>query len=253
MNFGDKDFNMKSYRFNRINFLNNTVDLFIAISKAIKEEYEMKGIDKNKIRVVYNGINPEGIVEKVYSNKKQNFNIIIAGSICEGKGQIQALQAINNIEYNDRKFMHLDIIGDGLTEYMNYLKKYVYKNNLNEIVSFKKYDNCLKEKFCNYDVGLVCSRAEGFGRITVEYMLAKVPVIVSNTGANSEIIDNEVNGVIYKYNDIYDLSKKIIYLYKNRDILEQYGKNAKEKAKNNFISDINIKNIYRLYQKLKNN
>lgn len=242
---------MKSYRFNEIKYLNNTVDCFIAISQSIKQEYVKKGIEEQRIEVIYNGVNPEGINEKKYEDLKSKFNIIMAGSICEGKGQMQALRAINNLDSQYKKFIHLDIIGDGLTDYMSDLKKFVNENFLDEIVSFKGYDNCLKKQFSNYDLGLVCSRAEGFGRITVEYMLAKIPVIVSDTGANREIVDDEVNGLIYKYNDIQDLSNKILYLYKNRKLLESFGESAIIKAKNNFVSDINVKNIYNLYLKLK--
>ena len=53
--FGDKDFNMKSYRKKYIDFFNKNTTCFFAISNAIKKGWEEKGIDKEKIVRVYNG------------------------------------------------------------------------------------------------------------------------------------------------------------------------------------------------------
>jgi glycosyltransferase involved in cell wall biosynthesis len=46
------------------------------------------------------------------------------------------------------------------------------------------------------NIGLMCSRDEAFGRVTIEFMLHKMPVIASNSGANPELVINRINGDI---------------------------------------------------------
>ena len=56
-----------------------------------------------------------------------------------------------------------------------------------------------------------------------------VPVIGSDIGAISEIIDHGKNGLLFKKEDSLDLSKKIEFLLKNKLLLKKFGANAREK------------------------
>lgn len=93
----------------------------------------------------------------------------------------------------------------------------------------------------------MCSKNEGFGLVTVEYMLNKVAVVASNTGANKEIISNGENGLIYEYNNVNDLANKIKYLCSNLDKRTKYINNAYDFALNNYSASANAKNVYNLY------
>ncbi len=55
----------------------------------------------------------------------------------------------------------------------------------------------------------MCSRMEAFGRVTVEALKAGLPVIGSNSGGTTEIIENNTNGVIFKYNNTNSLTNAI--------------------------------------------
>ena len=47
------------------------------------------------------------------------------------------------------------------------------------------------------DIFIMNSKAEGFGRVTVEAMLAGCLVLGRRTGGTLEIIDNAKNGILY--------------------------------------------------------
>ena len=63
------------------------------------------------------------------------------------------------------------------------------------------------------DVALVCSRAEAFGRITIEAMKYGLPVIASNVGGNVELIKDGETGVLYEYGSIQSMEEKIDLLF----------------------------------------
>ena len=126
----------------------------------------------------------------------------------------------------------------------------VKEKQLDKNIKFLGYCSDLRERIQSYDVGIVCSRSEGFGRVTAEYMTAKLCVIASNTGANTELIQNNVNGLLYEYNNNMDLANKITYVYNNRQKIDEFGEKARQRILENFTKEINAINIKNLYDRI---
>jgi len=242
--FSDLDYQCIPLSRNYIKYMNTYTDRFIAISKVISEHWQKKGIDSNKIQVVYNGVI---VPTEITKDTNDKIKMIFSGQICNNKGQIQVLKALSNIKPNLLNKLQLDIFGDGDVEYINYLKKFVKSNGLEHVVNFRGFNSKLSDIISQYDIGFVCSKAEAFGRVTVEYMLSKVCVIASDTGANLEIIEDNVNGIIYHYDDIDDLSNKIINVANSKDLRTKLSMNAYIKSNERFTSTINVKNMYDMY------
>lgn len=218
--FGKEDFNCYALRPKLYKWMNKNGGEFIAISKAIKNSWVKKGIDNKKIHVLYHGIPTKNI--KINSNACDALplKMVFMAAIREYKGQHQVIEAINKLSKKNRKQIHLDIYGNADSAYGTYLKMLIDKYRLEDCVSlkgFSKNKNLLSE----YDIGINCSKNEGLGRFTFEYMASGLLVIASDTGANPEII-NESNGIIYNYGNIESLKKAI-----EKCILLQKSKNSK--------------------------
>ena len=96
----------------------------------------------------------------------------------------------------------------------------------------------------------MCSKAEGFGRVTAEYMHAGLGVIASDCGANPELIQNEKTGLLYNKVDTTSLTKKIMEYYQNRELLISCARDGQWIAKNTFTQEINARYIYCLYNEI---
>ena len=127
------------------------------------------------------------------------------------------------------------------------IKKYNLSNNFN----FKGYQNNVNEVINKYDIAIMASKSEAFGRVTIEYMMANVAVIASDTGANIELINNKKNGLLYHYNDFQDLKNKIILLKNNKEFCRKIAQNGCKNSKK-YTSEINAKSIYKLYKEVLN-
>jgi len=88
-----------------------------------------------------------------------------------------------------------------------------------------------------------------FARPIIEAASMGVPSIASNLSGVDELVDNEKTGLLFKNKDHRDLAKKIIYLLENQDKIEKMGKNAREKAEDQF-SERNIWKIEECYNNL---
>lgn len=246
--FSDLDYNCKPLMKNYINYINKYSTQFIAISNVIKEHWIKKGLDESKIKVIYNGVDIIEKTKKIFS--KDKIKMVFCGQICETKGQIQVIEALKLLDEDLLKKIRIDFYGTGEEKYINNLKNYIEKYKLESIISFKGFNKNVREKLQEYDIGFICSKSEAFGRVTVEYMMSRVLVIASDSGANKELITNEVNGLIYEYNNISKLKENIIKAIEILDNRKDIIDNAYNIANKKYTSDMNSKEIYKVYKRL---
>ncbi|MGL4694364.1 glycosyltransferase family 4 protein [Enterococcus larvae] len=245
--FAKLDFDFAFMNLNQIRFMNNNTNRFVFISHCLKDYWINKGIEENKSRVVYNGVNTSRIKKKeVYGN--QSLNIVMVGGITPNKGQIKLIEAMNHLSDEDRLDIQVDFYGRGSDSYYEELTKIIAKYGLQSNITFKGYSDSIEQELANYDLGVIASRAEAFGRTTVEYMSAGLAVLASNSGANVELIKNAETGMIFENSE--ELAEKIMYLKKNRDILRKIADKGQKEARTIYTKEKNAENIMCVYNEL---
>lgn len=220
----------------------------ITISNALKQQY-MKIVKEEKLYVVYNGFKINSLIS---DSKKNNFNkeanLLITGQVSEAKGQKQAIEAVNKLNgegYNIKLYIAGEVnkayYEDVISKFENsqWLHMLGRVNNMHE----------LRNKI---DIELVCSRCEAFGRVTIEAMLHGIPVIGSASGGTTELIDDEVTGLLYKPNNYEDLSEKIKKLIDNKELYDKISVNALNYAKN-FTIERTANKVYNIFKEVTEN
>lgn len=249
--FGDLDYACFTFRRDYIELMNEVAIEFIAVSEVIKRHWINKGLKEDKIQVIYNGCEQNVPISEICSKCNTDIiRLVMIGSINKTKGQYQVIEAIGTFSANQRNSVSLDIIGDGSNSYVQKLKKRINDLGLEKHVKILGYQNNIYEKLHNYDCGIICSKSEGFGRATIEYMMAGLPVIASNAGANPELVHPEKNGVLYRYGDVNDLKSKILEITQNKGKMERMGRTAHEIAVKKFSAKGNASLIYQEYEKI---
>ena len=211
--------------------LNNSKGI-IYISKAIEKKYAPH---------IRNGIFQEVIyddISKTFINKKTEFNIdpdnllkaTIVGAIQEGKGQLVAIKAVEKANKLGAK-IELHICGEKTGAYYNKINNYVKDHNLSDQVYFDGFKTKMNEYRSDMDIGIVASRSEAFGRVTIEGMLSNLAMIGADSAGTSELITDNVTGLLYKNGDIDELAEKLVYLYKDRQKLKELAINGFDFAK----------------------
>ncbi len=226
----------------------NKGDRLIAISKHIFDAYSKK-IGSHKIQLVYNGIVPKD--ERFDARHRNNIlQFCIVGVVQSAKNQMEALCAISDMVDNGCTNFHLNIIGKGDPLYFEVLKEYVSAHSLNEYVTFWGERDDVPQILSTMDVGLMLSGCEAFGRVTVEYMLQNLAVIVSDTGANPEIVNDGVTGLVYPLGDIKELASRMKLLIENKGVMIDLAAVGKKFVTSHFVSSLNTKAIYNIYSEL---
>ena len=238
------------------NWQRKNTDAFICVSKLVYDlqTQDLTEKEKKKFHLVYNGIDTEKFDK--YKNVKKDKNKFIigyAGRIADNKGIDVLLKAfvILNKKYDN---IYLQLAGND-NGYLKEVQQFINDNKLQNRV---EYLGCLKDMEIFYkklDIFVLPSVVrEAFGLTICEAMYCGVPVITTDSGAQSEIIENGVNGYIIKSNNAEILAKKIINIYEQNVNVSDLITKAVVNVKNNFninkcilqiiniLESLNIKN-----------
>ncbi len=240
-----------SFRKDYISLMNQAATQFIAVSETVKERWIKKGLQEEKIVRIYNGVDSKVSRKETYeTDRSHKMRLLMIGAVYEAKGQWQAVQACGLLTQEERKSIALDIIGGGSPMYMGRLKNMIEEYGLEDTVRLLGYRENAGGNIACYDCGLMCSKSEGFGKVTAEYMMAGLPVVASDIPTNTELVANGVNGWLYRQGDASDLKEKMVYLLNHRELLEEAGRRAGEYARSHFTAERNAELIYKEYVKI---
>lgn len=250
--YGEEDYNQQfevSFKA-AVNYIENRSEKIIFISNDLKEKYNQHL--KNKYQIIYNGVEKNTYYCKRDKSEfyEEKIKVILCGLIQHNKNQKELIEAVALMEKKYLNKLEINIVGNGDNDYISNLKKYTKENCLDKQIVFHGQLDDVSSFIKGCHVAVVPSIREAFGRVTVECMLAGNGVIVSNTGANSEIVNDCIDGLVYTLGNAEDLGKKLIKYIDDRDFLYTCSVNGQNKALNYFTSDINAQNINKVYRSL---
>lgn len=230
--------------------MNDNEAYFITISDYVKNAWTSKGLPIHRISSVFDGINEDLYVTDTPVNKNMKFSIVFVGGFHENKGQELFIHALNHLSPDVKNNIIVHFYGDGPSHYMRKINSLIAHYDLSSVCTIFKYDPKISEKIRMYHVGVNCSKAEGFGRVTVEYMMSGLCTLLSYGGANGELVTNGVEGLFFDRNNPFDISSKIEFLFNNQKQMEIMAAAGRTKATEFFTMETHANKICDLYSKI---
>ena len=144
------------------------------------------------------------VVDKAIFEKNGDINIVYVGAFSSQKGVDVLIKAFSNLVKNHNNAI-LHLIGDG--ELFQPMKSLAKSLKIDHNVVFYGARKDVEDFYLNSDY-VVCPSVSGEGSSGVikEGMAAGKIVITSDLTANKELIDDGVNGVMFKTGDINALT-----------------------------------------------
>lgn len=212
-------------------------DKIINISNYEQNQAIKYGLNKNKMVMIYNGV--EDKVNK--SNLKLNWdrnkiNLLFVGRLDRQKGLDLFLDVYNKIKLEN---IHLYVIGASILD-----------NNLPQSTKYVTYLGWVDNKdidayYQACDAVIMPSRWEGFGLVAIEAMKNSKAVIVSNRGALPELIEDDFTGYIFNIENKNSLKNSLLKLDKEK--MNILGINGRDIYLQKFIDKIFVNKMYKLY------
>ncbi|WP_312283563.1 glycosyltransferase [Candidatus Igneacidithiobacillus taiwanensis] len=211
----------------------------IANSHATAEAFVAAGGRRKLVRVIHNGIDSkpfDAITTQMATLARtelmpldNGFLIGVFGRLTPWKGQHLVLEAISTLPGVSAVFIGDALFGE--MEYKHTLHKRVECEDLRGRVRFLGFRDDVPRLMRAVDAIVHSSvNPEPFGRVIIEGMLARRPVVASAAGGVLEIIEDGETGLIYPPGDCAALRAQIERLQNDPALCERLGAAGYNKA-----------------------
>lgn len=210
----------------------------IYVSNAVANE-TTDGVQSNG-KVIYNGVKDPKTVKNNYCFDG-NLRLGIVGYIDKSKQQDLAIKYLARIvaKYPG---ITLHIVGDRKGPYKTYINSLVKRSSLENNVVFHGFIKGEDNIYDKFDVLLMCSKNEGFGRVTIEAMRRNIPVIGYNAAGTSELIQHKIDG--FKFVNYEEFEDSIETILNFPDVVSEIITHAKNKSDSMFSEETYAENVY---------
>jgi glycogen(starch) synthase len=213
------------------------------------------GLPDDKLVMVPNGVNMQ-VYEEVRKHDLKGFRtafalpeeklVLFVGRLVFEKGAHVLINAIPKIlKKVNAKFV---IVGSGyMKEQLSTIVRSMGLEHKVLFTGFMDEESLLKLQCCA-DVSVVPSMFEPFGIVALEAMAAKSPVVVSDTGGLSEIVEHDVTGVKVYSNNIESLAWGITKVLTDDKYANILRENAYRRVQEKYDWDKIAQQTERIYE-----
>ena len=218
-----------------------SADERVAISKTLRHALVQNGIDN--VKVVHNGIDPSGwstdngqlaafIARYDLQGKKV---LLFSGRLSGQKGGEQAIRALQKISVQLPNTILL--VAGIVDEYAKIMQKLAGNLGVDGSVVFTGWleRKDIKLAYQAADIVLMPSLyLDAFGRVNIEAMAAKKPVIGTKYGGTKEIVEDGQTGYIVDPRDSEEIAVKAVELLENEGKAREFGENGYRRVLSHF-------------------
>lgn len=193
------------------------------IGDSIVREYKLK---KDKIPVVFNGIDLSRCILKTDYSVNGNFKILHIGRFSEQKNHIGLIKAFQ-LFHGKHADSELWLIGDG--EKKAEIEKYAEDNGLVSAVKFLGLQSNVYGYLHDADIFTLPSNYEGIPMTLIEAMGTGQPIVATAVGGVPDMLDEKSALLVSSEEERICAAFEKYYL--NEDLRKLHGESAAEKSK----------------------
>ncbi len=248
------DFPVKDNWFSKFKYNYSKIARIICISETIRRITEPDIRDKSKLVTIHSGTDTEKFAPFKNSDwLRKEFKIpeetVIIGntSAISDQKDYPTFVAVAESVLKQRDDVHFFIVGDGPDR--EEIKSLVKKRKLQDKIIFTGFRKNIREILPSLDIFLFTSKTEGLGTSVLDAMAAGVPIVATNAGGVSEMVNHEKNGLLFPIKDVDKLTEGVLSLLndpKLRDELTEEGK----KTVRDFSKQKTAQRTVELYQEI---
>ena len=228
------------------------MDAIIAVSGDIARKLEESGVDPQKIRVIYNGVDERFFPQSQKAVRTQldlplsRFIILFIGLLAPVKGLDILLQAVPLLQEEKPLFL---LVGDGPLRAE--LQRQVEAENMQgQVLFIGARPTAEIPLWLNAaDILVLPSYSEGRPNVVLEAQACGVPVVATRVGGTPELIRDGESGLLVDSGDAAALARAIRRLIGDKDLHRRLGEGGRAQIEDEGLtwesSGAQVKAIYR--------
>lgn len=218
------------------------LNTLVALTKTHKENLTTHlPVSENIFEIIPNSVDPTVFTpqkrnpsfRESFQSTEKDVLIGLVGRLDKAKGQSLIIKAASIIKDKGQNNFKILLVGEEtLNEpgILKSLKELTQDLKLEDHIFFTGYQSNIPEIMASLDVTVMASDAETFGRVIIESMASKTAVIASRAGGVIDIIDDEINGLLFTPGNEKDLARQLERLITDQTTRERLAQAALEKV-----------------------
>lgn len=253
--YENSDGSLEKKSFERQKKAGKTTDLLIVSNATDFNLAEKYGFSQDAIVKLY-GIGVPSIKSRVLEIDKekirdryqltQNHIVALYDNIFEQDKNHKFL--IQNIAPIIEHFPHFKLIFNGTGSTLEAMKQLVEKEGIYKNTLFLEKEDAT-ELYAISDIYLSPSLIEGVPRGIVHALECSIPVLASATKGHVDLIESEVNGLLYTPDDYGDFIAKLYVLLNNESLQQRLISNNDDESLLSYFEENAQKHIFHYYRK----
>jgi glycosyltransferase involved in cell wall biosynthesis len=231
-------------------------DGIVAVSGFIRNALrDNEGLDERRIRILYNGIDPEHFDasvdrERVRAEERIGADdpvIGIAARFAPVKDHRTLLRAFRLV-LSEMPNAKLALAGDG--ELRGELEKETRSLGLGDAVRFLGVRRDIPHLLKSWDVFCLSSLSEGTSVTLLEAMSSGLPAVVTAVGGNPEIVEEGRTGLLVPRADAEALGAALVRVLRDQEGRKRMGEAGRARVRDRFTLDGMVSAYGDLYREL---
>jgi glycosyltransferase involved in cell wall biosynthesis len=201
------------------------IERIVCISNAVKNILAPAIKDLDRLEVIYSAIKiPFELDAGKTLKENRNFVVGYVAAFTEEKDHTTFLEVAKHLisDYTDLSFSFL-LVGDGpLIENIKNDSKQV-----NGDFVFTGFVEEVNQSYLDMDLLLHTAKSEALGTAILDAMKHGLPIIATEVGGISEVVQNGKNGFLCEIGNYKEMSESVYRLATDRDLYDSFSKNSK--------------------------
>lgn len=234
---------------NEIAVVDRIATRIICVSKGVANVFAEQGVTKNRLRIVYNGIDSHitlPLPAKLPPNKtiREAGVVGTVGQLTERKGIMHLLHAVARLKADGISVTCI-IVGEG-PQRAN-LEITATQLGLQDRVFFVGFHPAPLSWIQIMDVCVLCSSKEGLPRFVLEAMLAGKPVVGSDVVGTRELVVHGETGLLYTYGNVTALTGSLRDLLSNDELRRNMGEAGRKRVAEHYSIETYVAGVMRVF------
>jgi polysaccharide biosynthesis protein PelF len=226
-------------------------DKIVSVNKFNMTWELMYGAKKEKIKVIYNGIDHQRFIPRQKPAELKDIPTVVAmARVFELKDiltMIKSCKVVKEVLPN----VQFRIYGENnvVPEYTNKCNSLIAELGLEENFIFLGPHPKPEMVFCEGDISILTSISEGFPYTIIESMSCGIPVVSTDVGGVAEALNADC-GILCKPKNHQEIGEAVIKLLQNSELRAEMGIKSRERVESFFTIDKFISQYQDVYDEL---
>ncbi len=216
---------------------------------SLVSKLSFRQLRNERQHVLWNGCKAFQKTERV-TDPDGKVHLLLIGRINRRKGQPLLIKALHLLPLEERNRIRLRIVGDvysNQSRLKNDLIQMIGYYRLEEIIELHPFTLTPEDHYNWSDAVLLPSLLpESFGLVAIEAMSLGKLVIAANLGGLQEIIQHNVNGILFDPGNEADLAEKISNIIRSVVKIDEIGEQAQFDYQEKFTEEIYVEKLFRI-------